>query len=158
MNGGNNGKGVGVGKWLVVLLGMAVSQVPAKADWFTVTGNPQDPSVNTVEVDPVAVNAAGERKTINVRVSRSEQRFNWGGVPYRSYESQLVFDCRANEARYLVASFYIEPPWQGTPHKTTDYAGNPRSMLFRDVEPDPTQRIVRAACRMNAGIRHATPS
>lgn len=146
------GKGVSMGRWVVLLLGAMCAQTQAKnADWFTVTGNPRDPTVNTVEVDPVAIGAAGGRKTMNVRVSRSEQRNNWEGVPYRSYESQVVFNCRAGTGQYLVATFYMAPLWQGTPHKTTDYAANPRPMLFRDVEPNPTERIVRAACRTQSG-------
>ncbi len=90
-----------MGKWLVLWLVVMGSQVQAKSAWFTLSGNPQDPTVDTVEVDPVAVNAAGDHKKMNVRVSRSGQRFNWEGVPYRSYESQVVFNCRAGKAQYL---------------------------------------------------------
>ena len=43
------------------------------------------------------------------------------------------------------------PLWAGEPHNVTDYASNPRPVLFRDMEPNPTDRIVRAACRTVAG-------
>ena len=33
----------------------------------------------------------------------------------------------------------------GDPHQTVDYSDKPRPMLFRDAQPNPTQRIVRAA-------------
>ena len=137
--------------WVLALLGAAAfqSQATEKA-WFTVAGNPRDAAVDTVQVDPVAVATTPERKTMYVRVSRASQRTNWEGVPYRSYESQVAFDCRARKAEYLIATYYMAPLWTGTPHTTTDYTDKPRPMLFRDVEPNPTQRIVRAACRSSA--------
>jgi hypothetical protein len=80
-------KDFGVRRWFV-LLALAAAAVQAQTTWFTVTGNPDDAAVNTVQVDPVAVKTAGDFKTMNVRVSRSEPRINWDGVPYRSYESR----------------------------------------------------------------------
>lgn len=133
-----------------MLLALAAAGVQAQTGWFTVTGNPDDASVDTVQVDPVAIRTAGDLKTMNVRVSRSQPRINWDGVPYRSYESRVVFDCRAGKAGYLYASYYLEPLWQGAPHKLADYADRPRPMLFRDIEPNPTERIVRGACRPSA--------
>ncbi|MGJ7498367.1 surface-adhesin E family protein [Variovorax sp. RT4R15] len=138
--------------WLVLLLfGSVGAQASAQTHWFTVTGNLQDPAVNTVQVDPIAVSTSSDRKIMNVRVSRSADRVNWDGVPYRSYESQVAFDCRAGKAVYLSATYYLAPFWTGTPHNTSDYASSPRPMLFRDVEPNPTHRLVRAACRTRMG-------
>ncbi|SEB24197.1 surface-adhesin E family protein [Variovorax sp. YR216] len=122
-------------------------QPPAPTQWFTVTGNPADASMDTVQVDPVATHVEGQFRTMNVRVSRARQRFNWENVPYRSYESKVVFDCRARKAGYTFATFYPQPLWQGAPSKSTDYSRNPQPMLFRDVEPNPMQRIIRAACQ-----------
>jgi len=139
-----------VRRWFV-LLGLVGFQVEAQTDWFTVTGNPRDASVDTVEVDPVAIKTKGALKTMNVRVSRATERLNWEKVPYRSYESQVIFDCRARKAEYLFAAFYPVPLWQGQPHKITDYANDRRPMRFLDVEPNPTNRIIRAACRATAG-------
>jgi len=139
--------------WLMLLLLLGSVGAPAFAQtrWFTVTGNLQDPAVNTVQVDPVAVATTADRRIMNVRVSRSADRVNWDGVPYRSYESQVAFDCRAGKAEYLSANYYLAPFWAGTAHHTTDYAASPRPMVFRDVEPNPTHRIVRAACRTRTG-------
>ena len=113
------------------------------------TGDPRNAAVNTVEVDPVSLGFEGDIKTMKLRVNRATLRNNWEGVPYRSYHSQVSFNCRARKAYYMVATFYKEPLWQGEPHQTTDYAATPRPMLFRDMEPNPTERIVRAACRMS---------
>ena len=129
----------------------AQPQVPPSAptQWFTITGNPIDASLDTVQVDPVATQVKGQFKTMNVRVSRARQRFNWENVPYRSYVSKVVFDCRARKADYVFATFYEQPLWQGVPSRSTDYSSSPQPMLFRDVEPNPTQRIIRAACQVS---------
>jgi hypothetical protein len=132
-----------------VLLSLAGCHAHAETQWFTVTGNPRDASVDTVQVDPIATKTEGKLKTMNVRVSRAAQRFNWEKVPYRSYESRVVFDCRARKADYVLATFYPVPLWQGTPSQTTDYSGNPQPMLFRDAVPNPTNRIIRAACQVS---------
>jgi hypothetical protein len=138
--------------WVLALLGAVAFQSQAtEKTWFTVAGNPRNAAVDTVQVDPVAVATTPERKTMYVRVSRASQRTNWEGVPYRSYESQVAFDCRARKAQYLIATYYMAPLWTGDPHATTDYTDKPRPMLFRDVDPNPTSRIVRAACRGSAG-------
>lgn len=84
---------------------------------------------------------------MNLRVNRSGPRHNWDGVPYRSYESRVVFDCQARRAAYVAARFYIEPLWRGEPHHVADYSAAPKPMLFRDMKQNPTARIVRAACR-----------
>lgn len=133
-------------RWRFVGLGLLCMAAGAEAAWFTVTGNPADPSVDTVQVDPVAVGTDGPLKIMQVRVSRAQDRANWEGVPYRSYESRVRFDCRARKAHYLQASFYMAPLWQGEPHRRTDYAGDPRPMRFLDAQPNPTERIIRAAC------------
>src|SRR6188474_2040038 len=129
------------------LLGGA-SVLHAQAAWFTVLGDPKDPALNTIEVDPVPVSVQGELRTMKIRVSRSQPRTSWDGVPYRSYTSTVQFDCANKNARYLSLDFYQQPLWQGEPHKTSTYAeGVVRRMEFLDVTPNPTQRLVRAACR-----------
>lgn len=129
------------------LLGGA-SVLHAQAAWFTVLGDPQDPALNTIEVDPVPVGVQGELRTMKIRVSRSLPRTSWDGVPYRSYTSTVRFDCANKTARYLSLDFYKEPLWQGEPHQTSTYPeGVVRHMAFRDVTPNPTQRLIRAACR-----------
>lgn len=131
---------------IAALVGVTGAQ--AQSNWFTVAGNPSDPTVDTVQVDPVSVRGDRARPTMNVRVSRAVDRRNWEGVAYRSYESEVMFDCHARRAHYRQASFYAAPLWQGAVHTRTDYTGDPKPMLFKDMAPNPTQRIVRAACRI----------
>jgi len=115
--------------------------------WFTVLGDPANPAVDTIEVDPSPVSVTPDAQTMRVRVSRAQLRKNWEGVPYRSYESEVVFDCTSRKARYTTMVFYMQPLWQGPSHNTSTYTrDNPRWMEFRDVRPNPNRQIIRAAC------------
>ena len=138
-------------RWLA-LLGLCGAVMPAQAEWFTVTGDSQALNVDTVQVDPVALRTDGWTKTMRLRVNRSGQRHNWEGQPYRSYEARAMFDCRAMKADYLYVAYYMQPLWKGEAYQRTDYANNRRPMRFRDMEPNPTARILRAACRQE-GVR-----
>jgi len=115
--------------------------------WFTVSGDPSLPGAETVQVDPEALRSEGDARTMRVRVSRSQERRNWDDVPYRSYESRVVINCRSRRAHYLDAVFYSKPQWEGAVHHVADYQKNPQPMLFKGMTPNPTERIIRAACR-----------
>lgn len=122
--------------------------VHAQEVWFNVLGDPADETVNTIEVDPTPVAIRGETRIMRVRVSRSADRVNWDGIPYRSYVSEVLFDCTSNTARYVLIDYYSQPAWKGEPHKQSVYPqSEPRPMQFRDVEPNPNKRIIRAACQ-----------
>lgn len=140
-------------KKLAIVLGALVSGASlwgapaAPTTWFTVMGDPADPAVNTIEVDPTPIAANGDMRAMQVRVSRALQRTSWDGVPYRSYVSTVLFDCADKSAKYVTLAFYVQPLWKGEPHKTVTYPNEVvRPMEFRDVTPNPTQRIIRAAC------------
>ena len=66
----------------------------------------------------------------------------------------MLFDCTSNTARYLSIDFYREADWKGESYHTSVYDELPRLMEFRDVEPNPAQRIVRAACQ-SSGVSRA---
>ncbi|MGE0332179.1 MAG: surface-adhesin E family protein [Ramlibacter sp.] len=123
----------------------AMAQTPP--NWFTVLGDRADPTLNTIEVDPAPLENSDAGRIMNIRVSRSAQRTSWDGVPYRSYNARVMFNCTEGKAYYLSLTFYNQPLWQGASHRTSTYTpDNPRPMLFLDVEPNPTQRIIKAAC------------
>jgi len=116
-------------------------------NWFTVLGDRADPTLNTIEVDPAPLEISDAGRTMSIRVSRSTQRTSWDGVPYRSYTARVLFNCTEGKAYYLSLAFYNQPLWRGASHTTSTYTReNPRPMLFLDVEPNPTQRIIKAAC------------
>lgn len=138
---------------LLLLLLFAVPFAHAQSQWLTIMGDPANAAAETIQVDPAPVSVSGDHRTMRVRVSRSAQRVNAQGIPYRSFESTVEFDCVSNTARYLEMSFYMRPGWTGPVHKKVDYSANlPRWMTFRGIEPNPNRRIIRAACGgMGAG-------
>lgn len=134
--------------WWVGTLGWVMSTlVQAQTPWFTVIGNPADPVADTVQVDPLAARSHSDVRLMGVRVSRASQRRNWEGLPYRSYMAEVAFDCRAGRAEYRRVSFHAQPLWQGPVLKDVDYQKAPKPMNFLGISPNPTTRIVRAACR-----------
>ncbi|MBX3655857.1 MAG: hypothetical protein KF686_16865 [Ramlibacter sp.] len=133
---------------ILALLVLACCPGRAEEVWFTVMGDRTNPRVDTIEVNPVPLDGDGLLRTMRVRVSRSTLRKSWDGVAYRSYESTVLFDCRQQKAQYLSLVFYLRPGWQGTSHTTSVFTPDQvRPMLFKDVAPNPTQRIIRAACQ-----------
>jgi hypothetical protein len=115
--------------------------------WLTIVGDPTNAVVDTIQVDPIPVSVSGDLRTMRVRVNRVSERNNWDGIPYRSYESSVLFDCGSNTARYLEIKFYLQPLWLGQAHTAVAYPSTmPRWMLFGGVEPSPYQRIIYAAC------------
>ena len=126
---------------------MAVSGASAQGTWLTVLGDPLQASINTIQVEPAALEVKGHVRVLKVRVSRSLPRTSWDGVPYQSYESLVAFDCDKRTARYRTIDYFTQPLWAGKPYRTQDYSqGEARWMLFREVEPNPNVRIINAAC------------
>lgn len=124
----------------------------AQTAWFNIMGDPADETVNAIEVDPTPVSISGAQRVMRLRVSHSADRVNWDGVPYRSFVAEVSFDCLTNTASYLTVDYFSVPRWQGEPGRRGVYLlADPRPLEFRDVVPDPTQRIIRAACQ-TAGI------
>ena len=120
----------------------------AQSGWFTIVGNPGDSQSELVEVDPQSRSVNGGGATLNIRVSRSAMRVSSDGVPFRSFAATVLVDCAAKTARYINASFYMMPLWEGRPHSSLTYSASEiRPMLFRSIEPNPSARIIRAACQ-----------
>src|SRR5436190_9329518 len=94
-------------------------------NWHLVQGDPGNAAVDTVLVDPVPAERDGAMRTLYVRVSRATPRTSWDGVPHRSYDSTVLFDCGRNTARYLVIAYYTEPVWRGNIAATVSYVTGP---------------------------------
>lgn len=137
--------------WAALFVGIT-GAAHAQTAWFNIMGDPADDTVNTIEVDPIPVSVSGTQRVMRLRVSRSADRINWDGVPYRSYLAEVSFDCLTHTASYLAIDYFSVPRWLGEPSKRGVYQpADPRLMQFRDVVPNPAQRIIRAACQ-TAGI------
>lgn len=126
---------------------LACAPVAHAIDWFTVVGDPADPRADTVQIDPVVRRADGPLRTMGIRVSRSMERTSGGGVVFRSYEGTVEFDCARHTARFERTQFFSEPLWRN-PGPVVDFPrDNPRPMAFRLFEPNPRERVIRAACQ-----------
>jgi hypothetical protein len=138
----------------IAFVAAAVLPASTNVDWLNIHGDPTVPAVNTIQVDPKATEVRGMVRVLRVRVSRSLPRTSWDGVPYRSYDSLVSVDCKQRTAKYQTIRYFVEPLWKGPASKTVDYTtGEPRWMLFKDVEPNPNQRILNAACTPVMAVR-----
>lgn len=144
-------------KWAAGLLMVCALEVSATQHaWFTVIGDEADANANTVQVNPVSLSVAPEGTVSAIRVNRSEPRTSWDGIPYRSYEARVRFDCDERTAQYLSIEYYASPLWTGDKTRPIDYTrGTPRRMRFLDMQPNPTDTIIRATCRITARARRA---
>lgn len=132
---------------LACVLAGAMSTAQAST-WLTLRGEPDDAANDIVEVNPESIDGKAEMRTMQVRVSRAQQRTSRDGVVFRSYFSVVEFDCTKGTARFLSADFYRLPMWQGTVHQSLIYGRDQvRPMVFREMTPNPTERIIRAACK-----------
>ena len=131
---------------LMALLAAASAQ--ERAQWFTIEGDARHPVADVIEVDIRSLSHDGDHRSMALRVSRATRRSSWEAVPYRSYTAVVVFNCAEKTARYKSLAFYMLPLWEGRVHKTSSYtADEVRPMRFMDSQPNPTARIVNAACR-----------
>lgn len=114
--------------------------------WLTVAGDPADPLADTIQVNPLFVLKDGPRRTMEVRVSRSEERTSTDGIRFRSFHGLVAFDCEARVARFVSSQFYSAPLWRG-PGTQMDYPLTVwRPVEFRGFQPNPRDRVVQAAC------------
>lgn len=133
-------------KWAVWLVGLLGAQATwAAGEWLTITGDPAQAWQDTVQVNPVAVDRSAQARTLQIRVNRAQLRTNWDGIPYRSYTAQVRIRCEERRGEYLSIRMFVQPLWVG-PVQEANYAEARPPMLFRDVQPNPTERIIRAAC------------
>lgn len=130
--------------WLIAGL-LAQAAWAADDPWLTISGDPLRPDQDTVQVNPVAVDRSPESRTLDIRVNRAQPRTNWDGVPYRSYTAQVRIRCDERRGEYLSLRMFAQPLWTG-PMQEAHYSEPRPPMRFRDVQPNPTERIIRAAC------------
>jgi hypothetical protein len=137
-------------KILAVVLCFVWLSAHAQSEWLTVSaGDSNGADIDVVEVDADSISSKSGLRNMDIRVNRSRPRTSWDGVAYRSYTATVAIDCVAKTGRYLSLDFYRLPLWKGTSHKTSTYASTEvRPMQFVDISPNPTERIVKAACQL----------
>ena len=126
----------------------------AKTDevsWLTVIGSAEDPNVDTILIDPTPLDVEGHLRWMTLRLNRAKQRTSTDGIVFRSFTSVIEFDCEKRTARFTKTQFYSGPLWT-SPGRTMDYpASMVRPMVFREIEPNPRERVIKAACT-SAGV------
>lgn len=132
---------------LFIVLGLLPSSIFASEhSWFTIIGDPLRGDVDTIQVDAMPVAIKGDIRLLNLRLSRARPRTSADGIVFRSFHALTEFDCRKKTARYTRTQFYAQPLWQ-EPGRVMDYPSNDvRPMAFREIQPNPNERIIRAAC------------
>lgn len=132
-------------KRLVLALSLTSLNVRAEPAWLTVQGDAGDASTDTVQVDAKSAVAFDQARLVNIRVNRSSSRTGYDGKPFRSYNSSVVIDCSKLTARHRTMDLFDGPFWTGK-SRSFRYEDELKTMEFRDMVPNPKDRIVKAAC------------
>ena len=138
-----------VAKWrtTAVLTMFYCVAAQGQANWLTFAVYSGDAQSDVLEADPLSRSVTSNGTTLNIRVNRAMLRTSTDGIPFRSYTATVLVDCAAKTARFVTASFYMMPFWEGKPHRTLDYSSTEvRPLLFRLFDPNPLPRIVAATC------------
>ena len=118
-----------------------------QSSWLAFAVHSADTQSDVLEADPLSRSVTPNGPMLNIRVNRAMLRTSTDGIPFRSYTATVLVDCAAKTARFVTASFYMMPFWEGKPHKTLDYSPTEvRPLLFRLFDPNPLPRIVAATC------------
>ena len=133
--------------WLLVLLACA-GLAPAQAAplWLTIIGDATQPTVDTVEVDAGSAVTFGKARLVGIRVNRANDRIARDKQTFRSYESLVIIDCDQHTARHNTQTLFPQALWKGPPRTYSYDANDIRDMAFAGVEPNPKERIIKAAC------------
>ena len=132
--------------WSATAIGTTTLADDDKVSWLTILGSPGDPDVDTILIDPTPSAVKGHMRWMNLRLNRAKTRTSTDGIVFRSFVSVIEFDCDKRSARFTKTQFYNDPLW-ASPGRAMDYpAAMVRPMAFREIEPNPSERVIRAAC------------
>lgn len=117
--------------------------------WLTIMGDPTRQDVETVQVMADSVSLEGAIGSLRLRVSRTQSREGYDGQNYRSYVGWIKVNCPRREGRFQQLQFYSEPLWTGEVRVANYTDPNMPQLQFKDIEPNPTARLIRAACSID---------
>lgn len=130
--------------WLV-----AACSASAYADWLTLAGTPGAPDSDTIQVDPRAVNVAGEQRTLQIRVNRAHVVADADGLRYRSMAAEATVDCGKRSASYVRKTYYAQPNLSGPPVHQRFFGGQSAPPLqFDGIDGNFPARLINAACKL----------
>jgi hypothetical protein len=136
----------------------AVSVNAAERSWFTIVGDPDQADADTIQVDVASILGNDADRTAVIRVSRASLRISpWAELQFRSFAALVHFDCVSRTARYREVTYWSQPIWRGQPLRSMEFGPQTQAVMrFRGVEPNPAERIIRAACE-SQGISSTQP-
>ena len=131
----------------IVWLCVAVCSASANADWLTLTGTPGLPDSDTIQVDPLALDAVGDQRTLRIRVNRAQAVADPDGLQYRSMMAEATVDCAKRTAGFRHKLYYAAPNLSGPPIHQRFFG--PRSappLQFDGIAGNYPARLINAAC------------
>ena len=130
----------------LLCLAAGVCTAADRLTWLTVVGDAQDASADTVQIEPESVVVFSSLRTIRIRVSRGRERSGYDNRPYRSYIASVQIDCPHESASFRQIQLFLGPLWTRDSRVLNYREADMPPMVFRDIQPNPSSRIVQAAC------------
>jgi hypothetical protein len=118
------------------------------SEWFTLFGSAGVGSEDYVQADPTTIEVDGSIRRLDIRVNRALQRVSTDGVKFRSLEGKAEVDCASRSARYVAATFFAEPNFQGTPIKSLRFEKEQPRPVFSAIPGALDERLIKAACAL----------
>jgi hypothetical protein len=127
---------------------LLLSHAGHAAEWFTLFGSAGVGSEDYVQADPTTIEIDGDIRRLDIRVNRSVQRTSTDGVKFRSLVGQAEVDCAHRSARYVAATFFSDPNFQGTPIASLRFDKSQARPVFSAIPGALDERLVKAACAL----------
>jgi len=133
-------------------MGMLLAAGQARAvEWLTITGNKNDPGVDTTQLDIStyqrrAVGATQLRFRVNLAQPR---KLGAGNEVYQSYVSHIVVDCATASVFHEDQLRFRDPLWEGP--TTAERFTQPKPMAFGGLSDDPRGKILKMVCQARPG-------
>ncbi len=131
---------------LALALALGAGSLHADPLWLTLTGDPTRADRDSVQVRVDSVSLNGSTGSLQLRVNRSQAREAFDGQTYRSYIGWIKVDCPQQEGLFQQLQYYTEALWTGDTRVVNYVEPNTPRLLFKDMQPNPTERLIRAAC------------
>jgi hypothetical protein len=135
----------------VLALAILSGAGPLHADplWLTLSGDASRSDLDSVQVMADSVTLSGTTGALQLRVNRAIARDAYDNIPYRSYIGWIKVDCTLREGRFQQLQYYSEALWTGEVRVVNFTEPNLPQLLFKDMQPNPTTRLIRAACSVD---------
>ena len=128
---------------LVVLLVSFSCGAANAVEWLTITGNKNDPGVDTTQLDISTYQRLAAGTVIRFRVNLAEPRNMASGEVYQSYISHIVIEC-PDSIRHEDQMRFRDAFWHG-PSQFEKFA-QPKPMAFGGLQSEPKKKILLMAC------------